>query len=311
MMNANPKNKPQLPLVSVVMPVRNAAEFVSDAIESILNQSYRYFELIVVDDASTDGSWKHINRAAKAHPNKMKTIRLRTQLGHGGDSAANVGIMHAKGKYIARMDADDVALPERLELQVRYMQSHPECAVLGSNAHVINKAGEIVGEKITVSDHEDIYREYFVLHPMIHPTVILRRSSLDEGDHLYLTHNTTNNDYLTFFKMISQGKKFANLKQKLLYYRIHGKNDSLARVKRTFLNSLRTRYRAVRDFGYRPTPMAVVKLAAQSLIVLLLPEKLTFHIYLLTRGITRPADYLRLLRLPVFSWAKRVLNSVR
>src|SRR3990170_5620297 len=143
------RRKTENPFVSVVMPVRNAAEFVSDAIESILNQSYRRCDLMVVDDASTDGSWKLINRAAKTHPDKMKTIRLRTQLGHGGDSAANVGIVHAKGKYIARMDADDIALPERLELQVRYMQSHPECAVLGCNAHVINRAGEIVGEKIT------------------------------------------------------------------------------------------------------------------------------------------------------------------
>lgn len=307
-MNANRKSKPQVPLVSVIMPVYNAAAFVAEAIESILVQTYKNFELIIIDDASTDQTWKIIRHYKKRHKDKIKAMRLRTNLSRGGDAAGNVGMTLAKGDFIARMDADDIAFPYRLERQVRYLQTHPECAVLGSSAHIINREGEVVGEKRVATSHNEIYKEYFVLHPMIHPTVMIRRSALLDPNTLYMMVLSSNNDYLTFFKMIASGKKFANLNDKLIYYRIHGSNDSLAQVKRSFINSIRIRYRAVFEFGYRPTSLSLVKLAAQTVLVLALPEKLIFHLYLLVRGIAKPADYVRFIKLPRFTRLKKAFK---
>ncbi len=116
------KNKNQNPLVSVIMPVYNAGNFLMEAIESILNQTYQNFEFIIVDDASTDNSWKIIQKYAKKYPKKIKAFQLKKTLNRGGDACANFALKKAKGKYIARMDADDIAHPKRLEKEVDFLE---------------------------------------------------------------------------------------------------------------------------------------------------------------------------------------------
>jgi glycosyltransferase involved in cell wall biosynthesis len=282
-MTKNIKN----PLVSVIMPVYNAGNFLYEAIESILNQTYKNIELIIIDDASTDNSWEIISAYKRQFPGKIKTIRLEENLNKGGDAAANVGVRLAHGQFIARMDADDIAVLTRLEKQVRFLQKHPEVSLVGSCAYIIDKQGQVVGEKKVPKKHKDIYKEYFVFHPIIHPTVMIRREVLT-GKSLYKIDYESNNDYLTFFRMISEGMRFANLPEKLVYYRIHGKNDSLMNIKRTFVNTLRIRCQAVTKFGYRPTVFSLTKLLAQIVLALLLPEKILFNLYLITRGISKP-----------------------
>src|SRR3972149_531768 len=220
------------PFVTVLMPVYNAGEFVAASIESILNQTYKNLELVILDDVSTDNSWSVIRKYAKDNPGKIRAIRLKKNLNKGGDAAGNIAYRYAKGKYLARMDADDVAVSSRIEKQVKFLEEHPDYAAVGASAHVVNREGEIVGEKMMPVKHEEIYKEFFVLHPMIHPTIMLRRSALPGEKDLYTISYEANNDYLTFFSMIGGGMKFANLPEKLLYYRIHGKNDSLTFVKR-------------------------------------------------------------------------------
>jgi len=155
---------------------------------------------------------------------------------------------------------------------------------------VINASGEVTGEKNVPFTHKAIYQEFFTFHPIIHPTVMIHRSSI-AGNVLYSQELPSNNDYLTFFKLITGGKRFTNLPDKLLYYRLHGTNDSLLKLKRNFVNSLRTRYIAVTQFGYRPSLFAVLKLLAQCLAVFVLPERVAVEIYLLVRGIRKWTDY--------------------
>lgn len=280
------------PKISVYMPVYNAANYLTEAIDSVLAQTYKNLELIIVDDASTDESAKIIRSYVRKYPTKIQAIYLKKNVNMGGDAAGNIAYQHATGDYLARMDADDIAVPDRIEKQVRFLETHPTYAVVGTSAWVVNKQGEVIGEKKMPTKHQDIYSEFFAFHPMIHPTVMVRRSALGDRDGLYRLEYEANNDYLTFIELISSGYRFGNLPEKLLYYRVHGNNDSLVQVKSRFANSLKIRFRAVREFGYQPSLKGMFKTVAQIILVGVLPEKLIVPVYMLVRGIKKPADYL-------------------
>lgn len=289
----NMRRKDTQPLVSVIMPAYSAGWYISESIESIVRQTYKNIEFIIIDDGSPDNleTWKIIKKYKKRYPKVIKAIRLKKNMGRGGDAAANIAFRVAKGEFVARIDSDDIALPDRIEKQIKYMQENPEVSIFGTNAHVINSQGVVVGEKKVPLTHKAIYEAYFTFHPMINPSIMVRKSRIRNPRDLYLNDNSTNNDYLTFFKRISAGVIFANHPEKLMYYRIHEKNDCLSKVRRTFKNSLITRYRAVTEFGYRPSVFSILKLMAQIVVVYALPEKLVFQLYLVIRGINKPSNY--------------------
>jgi len=137
------KNKTKQPLVSVIMPAFNAELFIADAIESIISQTYRNWELIAVDDGSTDATKQIIRNLANKN-NKIKPIYLRKN--HGESAAANIGFSKTKDQYIARIDADDIAHPERLTKQVKFLQNHPDYVLVGSQADIIDEYNQIIGE---------------------------------------------------------------------------------------------------------------------------------------------------------------------
>lgn len=282
------KQKQQKPLVSVIMPVYNAGDFLVEAIESIVSQTYENWELIVVDDASTDNSWQIIKEYKERYPNKIKAVRLRKNRNAGGDVAGEIGFRMAKGELVARMDADDISTPDRLERQVRFLQKHKKVDIVGSVAWVINERGEILGKKLVPTTYEKIKEEFFVFHPLIHPTVMVRRSSF--GKSFYKIDYPANNDYWTFFNYLFEGKIIANIKKPLLQYRIHNDNDSLKRIKKNFINSLKIRWEMVKK-GYRPNLSNLIKVIGQSLIVFLLPERVVLEVYYLVKGIKDWRDY--------------------
>lgn len=268
------------------MPVYNAEKFVAEAIESILAQTYRDFELIIVDDASTDGSWNIVRKYKKRYPGRVRAVRMRRNINCGGDACANRAFRLARGEYIARMDADDIAHPDRLAKQVVYMRRHTDVILLGTQAYVIDAQGHITGEKTEPTTHEDIRAHYFVYHPMIHPSVMIRRSLLPKKHWLYRIKYNANNDLLTFFELLNYGK-FANLGQKLLYYRIHGHNDSLTNPREKFFNTIKIRLHAWRYFGYTPSVSGVLTNIAQLGAVLVLPGSVIKKLYMLWRGVAR------------------------
>ncbi len=119
-------------MVSIIMPVYNSSGYLSDAIESILSQTYSDFEFIIIDDASTDNS---IEIIYSYHDPRI--VLLKNDINLGVTHSLNKGIKHARGKYIARMDADDIALPQRIELQVDFLEKNPEFILVGSFFEVI------------------------------------------------------------------------------------------------------------------------------------------------------------------------------
>lgn len=274
------------PLISVLMPVYNGSRFIGEAIESILAQTYRNFELLIVDDGSTDDTWKKVRQYQKLHPRLIRAWRRYKN--RGAYEATNVAFARAKGQFIALMDSDDVAFPDRFEKQVEFLKKNPGVIVLGGQANVINQLGEIIGRKILPTGHKEVYKAFGFVHPMVHPSCMIRKSLLPKGPVLYNpVVFGVNCDYFAFFKLLNRGK-FANLPDTILNYRVHLGNSSLADIKGCFINTVKIRLLAIRDLKYKPSLGAVIMLLAQFVVVVLTPRRLLLGVYLMLRGIYSP-----------------------
>lgn len=280
-----------IPTLSVIMPAYNAEAYIEAAINSVINQTYQDFELIIVDDASTDNTVKIIKKFQKKYP-YIQLVTLEKNQNCGGDKCANKALERATGKYVARMDADDISDLTRFEKQVKFLDENKDIFLVGSNAYVINSKGVIIGEKNEPSSPDAIYKAYFGFHPLVHPTCTYRRLLKNGKPFIYEIKHSANNDYYTFFKLICQGYKFVNMEEKLLKYRVHNHNATFVNMKKKFINSLKVRLAMVANYGYRPTPKDIFMLSAQAGVVLLLPEKMLLKIYFLAKGIIKKEDIL-------------------
>jgi glycosyltransferase involved in cell wall biosynthesis len=277
--------------LSVIMPAYNSKDYIKEAVLSVLNQTFKDFELIVINDASTDNTLEILENLSKKD-NRIKIINLKVNRNCGGDKCANFGISKARGKYIARMDADDIADPKRFEKQIKFLDSNPDIFLVGSNAYVINKEGKIIGEKTEPLKNEDIYKSYFGFHPLIHPTCMFRTKLLDGSKFKYEIRYSANNDYYTFFKLVCQGYKFVNMPDKLLKYRIHNNNATFVHMRTKFVNSLKIRLVMFTKYNYQPSVRDFTTLIAQSVAMFILPEKLLLKVYFLAKGIIKKEDLL-------------------
>ena len=187
------------------------------------------------------------------------------------------------------MDADDIAHKTRLQKQVNFLEENKNVFLVGSNAYVIDKNGKIIGEKLEPTSPTDIYYAYFTFHPLIHPSCMFRATT-NGNKFVYKLKYSANNDYLTFFTLLCRGAIFANLEEKLLYYRIHGKNDTFIHMKKKFWNTLKIRYEMLTKFGYKPTVKNISINIAQTALCLFLPEKVLLNVYLVSKGIINKKD---------------------
>lgn len=205
------------PLVSVVMPVYNAEVFVEDAIRSVLRQSYGNFELIIIDDRSTDRTYEILKGFQAVDP-RIRLTRLPSN--RGIISALNQGLKAAQGKYIARMDADDISLPQRFSKQVAYLEAHPEIGILGCGVQNIDHTGKLSFIPTLLSDPLQVRWYVFFGSPFYHPTVMIRKSLLDQFSLAYDPAHQHGEDYGLWARLLSHSQG-DNLPEVLLYYRIH------------------------------------------------------------------------------------------
>lgn len=160
-------------LISVVLPVYNCELYIREAIESILAQTYTAFELIVVNDGSTDGT------AAILAGISDPRLRVIAQPNGGIVKALNAGLQAAKGQFIARQDADDISLPERFARQMAYMQAHPEVMVCGAWAEIIDVQNRVTGlHKHPAASNAIKFHTIFDTF-FVHSTVLFRRGLID------------------------------------------------------------------------------------------------------------------------------------
>jgi len=199
------------PLVSVVLPVYNGEKYLAEAIDSILNQTYINFEFIIINDGSVDNSLEII----KSYEDQR--IVLISRENRGLIASLNEGIQKAKGKYIARMDADDISMPKRLEKQVYFMENNLDIGISGSWVEIF---GEVEKNKVWKLSTQDSILKIKLLFavPFAHPSVIIRKSIMEnfllsyDGAYIHAEDYKLWVDFSTYAKM-------ANIPKVLLKYR--------------------------------------------------------------------------------------------
>lgn len=199
------------PEVSVIMPVYNTEAFIREAVESILNQTFADFELIIIDDCSTDHTPAIINSYTDPR------IRFITKPAHSGlINSLNIGLSLSNGEYIARMDSDDISYPTRLAKQVDFLNSYPDIVLCGTWFHTMQPK-DVVKHPTHPDDTKIALLDYCCFS---HPTVMFRKSFIDRYKLHFDLLFTSCEDYDMWTKMVCHGK-LANLPEPLLAYRLH------------------------------------------------------------------------------------------
>jgi len=203
-----------MPKISVIMPVYNSEKFLREAMDSILNQTFPDFEFIILDDGSTDSS-----PAIVADYDDPRIRFYQNEKNMGVAATLNRGLELATGEYIARMDADDISLPKRFEIQVKYMDGHPSISVLGSGVILF---GNEIGEKRRIFETDARYaKAELVFAPCTaHPSVMVRKSVLDQYKICYFEKYCGTEDF-AFWWDIAEVGEVVSLPECLLRYRVH------------------------------------------------------------------------------------------
>jgi glycosyltransferase involved in cell wall biosynthesis len=201
-------------MISVILPVFNGEKYIKEAIESILLQSFTNFELVIIDDGSTDKSLEIIKSFSD---DRIKV--LRNESNSGLIYSLNRGLSEAKGKYVARMDADDIACPERLRTQFEFMENNPDIGLCGT---FVKRFGSILRRgllKVPV-ENDEIKANSLFFCSFVHPTVMFRRELILKHGLNYSEDFKGTEDYNLWVEMIGKGVRTANIPKLLLKYRV-------------------------------------------------------------------------------------------
>lgn len=222
------------PVISVLMPAFNVEKYIAAAIESILNQTFANFELIILDDGSSDGTAKIIDSYSDI---RIKKVFLSKN--QGLVSARNSLVSMAQGKYVAFLDSDDIASSQRLEEQLQYLQSN-NLDLCGTDHWVLHqKTGKIKRSKQRHSD-ADIRAMISVCSPLCNPSVMGRAEVFKKTP--YLPGNDGAEDYAMWVNLALEGYKFGNVPNNLITYRVHA--NQISQVQNSNVNSIFDRCRA-------------------------------------------------------------------
>ena len=210
--------------VSVLLPVYNGSQYLSETIHSILNQTYSDFEIIIIDDASMDNSVDIINNF-----NNKKIILRQNDSNLGQAESENIGLRIARGTYIARIDQDDLMMPDRLEKQVQFLDSHPDIAAVGSQVYCIDSSGKSI-KKIMWPVGFEANLFYIITGnvPVGDPAVMYRKEMVQNLGG-YNEQYVPSEDYYLWLQMYLKGYKCDNIKDFLTTYRLHSLQTSIVR----------------------------------------------------------------------------------
>jgi glycosyltransferase involved in cell wall biosynthesis len=210
------------PRVTVLMPVYNAERFLRQAVHSILSQTFDDLELLAVDDGSTDSSLSIIEGYGDP---RIRVVGTSRNLGH--THALNRGLRECRGELIARMDADDVSLPTRLERQVAFMQANPNVALVGTWAELIDEHGRVFHEVKLPCDPVEVRRTLISGNCFYHSSVMFRRDAVIASGSYRLDYSE---DYDLWLRLAAR-HEVANIPEVLLRYRVHGEQVSLKKFR--------------------------------------------------------------------------------
>lgn len=229
--------------VSVIMTTYNSAAFLSETLDSIFAQTFKEFEVIVMDDGSVDITLQILS--------SYKDPRLHYYACERGRiNNLNRGMSLAKGKYIARMDHDDIMLPERLEKQYCFMEAHPEIAVCGSWMQTFGNEERLV---VTNATHNEISAGLIIGNMMANPTTFIRKAVLDKYHIVYREGFSFAEDYQMWTEIVLVGK-LANIQEVLLKYRTSDNQTTNQKMEEMMEASCRIQYRLIEEYYLRLKP---------------------------------------------------------
>lgn len=257
---SNAPNVSDYGLISIIIPTFNINfDFVSLALDSISNQSYRNFECLIIDDSTSKESIIFLKDYCATHSNFTYYGRYSTD---GLGSALNYGMSLCNGEFIARMDADDISVPMRLQVQAEFLHANPSVDLVGSNMEVIDHTGQTIGHRKYGLNHSAIRKQFMFRNAMAHPTVMFRRV-FDDG-FSYDRAFRMCEDLELWLRLLQKGYIFANINDNLVQYR---ESVQYHRVRENWSFNLRAR---VKNFSM--TKIESYVSVVMSLIHFIIPD---------------------------------------
>lgn len=259
-----------VPLLTVFTPFYRNIEYFDQTIVSVLTQSFRDFEYLMVNDGDQAAA-DDIQR--RFGDTRIRIITPPAPLGL--TASRNAGLHEARTELIAFIDSDDICEPGRLEKQVLFLQSHPDHILVGTGLRFINEKSETIGTRMYPETDHEIKRRLVVVNCIAQPAVMARRASLIEAGGY--DDEFSAEDYALWLRLARFGR-FHNLQEPLVAYRIHtGARKNLV-LKPALRDTLRLKIHAIRHLGFKPTPRAILSIALHALL-LLLPSRVIFWLF--------------------------------
>ncbi|NQV89889.1 glycosyltransferase [Candidatus Uhrbacteria bacterium] len=231
--------------ISVIMSVYNGERFLRDAVLSVLAQNEQDLELLLVDDASSDSTSLIIKELAQ-EDSRIRILTNSTNLGL--TKSLNIALAHAQGKYIARLDADDIALPNRFTKQLEFLNTHSDIDVLGTAYIWIDESGSVIDHPSTITDSDELHRTLPRFNPFLHSSIMMRKRVLDHVGGYDETYKKAQ-DYDLWLRL-SSSHRFANLPEVLTQKRLTKDMISYASERSQLRHAVRARRAALKRGDY-------------------------------------------------------------
>ena len=262
-----------VPLVSVLTPVYNAEAYLDEMLASLRRQTLTDFEVVLVDDGSSDASGSMLQRAVQVDP-RFRLLSLPSN--QGIVAALNHGLETCRGTYVARMDADDIAFPDRLERQVGYMEKHPEVVALSTSLAYIDSAGRSLGKVRRTAPTGSLLRA----NPLLHPSAMFRSEVLRNAGLLYRSEFALAEDYYLWLEFSRHGR-LGTLDEVTVLYRVSPSTLRARRLKRMLRATLKVKWAAAQRLGFRWRLTDLLAFSAE-VGLLALPTGVVWQLYLRT-----------------------------
>lgn len=244
------KQDKHIPALSVVMPTFNAAQYIVGAVNSVLNQTFTDFELLIIDDGSTDNTAEILN---KFKVDKRVRI-IRNDKNKGLIETLHQGYELSRSPFIARMDADDICNKQRFKLQLDFLKANSEIGIVGGS---IRFFGNVIPHTFQFpGNHKSIWPAMLFYCPLAHPAIIFRRELVDKGLMRYDSAFTHAEDYHLWSKLL-QKVKVANVHEVVLNYRLHDKQVSSDSSSKQYAASVEVRKQMLIESGVSPTDVEI------------------------------------------------------
>ncbi|MFW5704359.1 MAG: glycosyltransferase family 2 protein [Nanoarchaeota archaeon] len=225
------------PLVSVIMPNYNNEKYLPEAIESILNQTYKNFEFIIIDDCSRDSSWEIIQSYAKKD-RRIRAFRNDRNLKIVKTRNKGFKLMSKESKYVAIFDSDDISMPERLDVEVSFLEENSDFGLVGANTLIINEKSKIVSKRYYENNFRKLMKNILFKSPVAQPVCMIRRDVLDKVGFYSTDGKFDRSRDFDLWVRIAQVSKVKNLNKFLLKYRVTNTQGKKTHLKETIKSTL-------------------------------------------------------------------------